>query len=155
MIESVWKSRLKDRPNMTKLIENGHVSKASILVKDYLVGVMGWTVQQELTIPNVKPKENPYLGDFYIVEKNLVVELDGCFHTPDKKPQEMKKDNQIREMGSDVIHIPFVIPSHLLYGHLKDPEWSNVKKSYYQWFNVSFCPQVVLAILSWDKKNSN
>jgi very-short-patch-repair endonuclease len=150
MIESKWQCKLTQRPNMALLNERGHVSKAALRVKDYLARVKGWEVVQELVVPNINPKQHPYLGDFYIVEKNLVVELDGCFHTPDKKPQEMKKDNQIREMGSDVLRIPFIIPSHLVYGHLHDPKYKEVKDAYHLWFDSSFCPQIVLAILRWE-----
>lgn len=151
MIDSKWQNPVGAGPNMAKLIDNGHVSKAAVHLQNFLVKSKGWTVQQEICIPNTKPGKSPFHGDFYIFEKNLVIELDGHHHTADKKKQENRKDAQIREMGSDVIHIPFVIPSHLVYGHLKDPEWGRVKKQYHNWFNTSFCPQVILAINKWEK----
>lgn len=150
MIESRWKCRLDSRPDMDRLVELGHVSKAALMLGDYLTRIKGWDIQMELTIPNILPGKQPYRGDFFIIQKNLIIELDGKFHSPSGRAQEAKKDQQIRDMGLDVIRIPFIIPSHLVYGHLKDPEHNRVKQQYLSWFYRSFCPQVALAVLRWE-----
>jgi very-short-patch-repair endonuclease len=131
-----WSCKITEKPNLEKLRKQKHISK----LEDETTRAIenrGLEVVQQLVIPNYQTpsqKSHPLRADIYVPEKNLILEIDGCYHNDMLKQH--KRDLRILAMANqteqqlNVEHVDYLIPPNLIYGNLRGKKREEVRDLY-------------------------